>query len=209
MMSHMETDISDNLISWPEAASLLRSGQLVVGPTDTVYGVLADALNKEAVEQVYEVKSRPADKPLIVLVADTKDITDYFHIKLTAVQTRFLAKLWPARASVLLPAGTEFTYIHRGTENIAFRMPDHKELRRLLQTTGPLVAPSANISEQPPATDVLYATKEFGSEVSGYIDGGEATHKSSTVLKLNNGDIKILRPGPVTRETLESYIKAD
>ena len=178
-----------------KAALSLKEGKIGVIPTDTVYGIVGSALNPQTVEEIYRLRKRATDKPMIILIANLND-TNHFNIKLADKTTKILKKVWPNPVSVILPCPSkEFAYLHRGKKTIAFRMPKDKWLRDLLSKTGPLVAPSANIEGRPVAQTTVEAKKYFGKEVSFYLDGGKLRENPSTLIEIKNGKVRILRQG--------------
>src|SRR6185369_815434 len=169
-----------------------------VFPTDTLYGIVGSALEKETVEHVYKLRKRELGKPMIILIPSLADLKT-FGIVLSAAQKKTLESFWPGKVSVVLPCrNKKFEYLHRGKESLAFRLPDDKGLVEFLEKTGPLVAPSANMAGEKPAETYLEARKYFGEEVDFYVDMGKLESKSSTLIKIDkNGDIEILRQGAV------------
>lgn len=169
-------------------AEMLKEGKIGVIPTDTLYGVVAAALNEGAVKRVYALKRRKATKPSIILIASPTDLA-LFNIVLTEELQKLLSKYWPGPVSVVLPCGAEVPeYLHGSTHTLAFRMPKDIQLSRLLRESGPLIAPSANPEGLPPATTVEDARKYFGDNVDFYIDGGTHAGKPSTIISFGAGD---------------------
>ena len=175
---------------------LLKSGKIGVMPTDTIYGIVGSALNPDTVEEIYRLRKRNPDKPMIILISSLDDL-NYFDIELTKEQKDFLEKNWPNPVSVVLPCpGEKFTYLHRGKKSLAFRMPKNENLLELLKQTGPLVAPSANLGNEKPAETLDEAKKYFGDEINFSIDGGKLQSKPSTIVQLyKDGKVIILREG--------------
>lgn len=175
-------------------ASTLRQGGLAVMPTDTVYGIVARALDQRAVERAYAARRRNPDKPCIILVSDVSDL-EKFSIPVSEEQKEKLAGFWPGPVSVILDCpGEEFAYLHRGTHSLAFRLPAPDALRALLALTGPLIAPSANPEGLPTAKTVAEAREYFGDSAEYYADGGEISGRASRVLRLSNGgEVSIIR----------------
>jgi L-threonylcarbamoyladenylate synthase len=181
----------------PELIACLNSGGVVVLPSDTIYGVMARAADQQAVERVYRLRGRAPEKPCIILAADRSQMTD--NSQWTSKHTELAEQFWPGGLSLVTPV-TDKTpaYLHRGTHTLAYRIPDYPELQRLLETTGALIAPSANPEGQPPATTVAEAQSYFGENVDGYVDGGNlADHTPSTVVAVEDDQPKILRQGAV------------
>ncbi len=154
----------------------LLSGGVVVMPTDTIYGLVARAEDRAAVEKIYAIKKRSKEKKLITLISDWSEIQKFginpskFKIPQTKEPTTFIL------------------------EENAFRMPQNKELRDLLRETGPLVAPSANPEGLPPAKNIEEAKNYFGDQVDLYVDGGEIYGQASKIVSLQpGGEVTIIR----------------
>ncbi len=179
----------------------INKGGVGVLPTDTIYGIVASALLPAAVERVYQVRGRRPDKPCIILIADTKDLASFGVDPIS--QFREIVKweevekaCWPGPVSIVFACLDEkFSYLHRGTHTLAFRLPKNEELRTLLRETGPLIAPSANPEGQKPAALVSKAREYFGDRVDFYVDGGIRSGEPSTVLEVKNGKVVVLRQG--------------
>lgn len=176
---------------------LLASG-IGVFPTDTIYGVIGSALQKETVERIYKLRKREFKKPMIILISSMSDLR-LFGIKLNLKQKNILAKLWPGKVSIIFDCKSKkFSYLHRGTFSLALRLPKDKNLVRILKKTGPLVAPSANLAGEKPAETCGEARKYFENKVDFYVDYGKLKSMHSTLVKINeNGAVKILRQGAV------------
>lgn len=179
-------------------SSILLSGGVGIFPTDTLYGVVGSALNKKTVERIYKLRKRDLKKPMIILISSLKDL-EIFGLKITSEQKKILKEIWPGKISVILDCPLKkFSYLHRGTKTLALRLPKDKWLVNFLKKTGPLVAPSANISGEKPAGTFAETKKYFGEKVDFYIDKGKIKSKPSTLIKLDeNGKIKVLRQGSV------------
>lgn len=175
---------------------LLKAGGIGVMPTDTIYGIVGSALNPKTVEEIYTLRKRAPDKPMIILISAVADLKK-FGIKLTQAQVDFLKKIWPNPVSIVLPCRQEkFSYLHRGKKSLAFRIPKNEMLLEILKRTGPLVAPSANFEGSSSAETVDEAKKYFGDRVSFYVNKGEIKSKPSTMIQVNNqGKLTVLREG--------------
>ncbi len=173
--------------------ALKEEGGVGVFPTDTLYGIVGSAFSKKAVERIYNIKGRDDNKPFIVLISQISDLAT-FGINLTADQLTYLDSVWPGPVSVILPClPDEFAYIHRGTQSIAFRIPNDEAIREFMQKTGPLVAPSANPQGLEPAYTIDEARNYFGDTVDFYIDEGEKRAKPSTIISMLSGEPIVLR----------------
>lgn len=192
-----------------QAAEILKAGGLVAFPTETVYGLGANALDIKASQKIYEAKGRPSDNPLIVHIADTKDIEILAkNIPDTAYQ---LAKVfWPGPLTIILekqdcvPYGTT-----GGLETVALRLPANKLARDMISRSGLYIAaPSANLSGKPSPTLAKHVIKDLSGKVDMIIDGGKATlGLESTIIDLTQKPV-ILRPGCITKQMLEHIIGA-
>lgn len=186
------------LVTLEKSAPLLLQGNMGVVPTDTMYGVVASALNKEAVERLYAIRKRVAVKPCIILIPSISNIRQ-FGIHPDARTIDILKAWWPGKVSVVLPCSSKkHEYLHRGTWSLAFRIPDSAPLRELLKRTGPIVAPSANIEGQPPARTIEEAYAYFGNSVDFYVNAGELPITPSTLVSIKDKEITLLRQGAVT-----------
>jgi len=184
--------------------ALLRRGGVGVIPTDTVYAIVGSALRPVAVRRIYKLRKRNLKKPMIVLIASIGDLKQ-FGVRLNPVTRKVLQKVWPGKISVILPLAAnhssliakiaKFRYLHRGTKTIAFRLPKPAALRKLLQRTGPLVAPSANWEGKPPAKTIRKAKKYFGNKVDFYADGGKLKSLPSTLVVIHGRNVRVLRKG--------------
>ena len=179
-----------------DVISSLQLGKLAVIPTDTLYGIVCSARDKEAVEKLYHLRGRDAAKPCIILIADISGLKE-FGIVLSEADEKTLHKVWPGKVSVVFDClGDEWVHLHRGgTKTLAFRVPDDEGLRNLLRNTGPLSAPSANPEGKSPAHTIAEAKSYFGDQVSIYVDGGYRDSLPSTVARLRDGAWEVLREG--------------
>lgn len=170
---------------------VLQKGGIAVIRTDTLYGVVARADDQNAVERVYELKGRDDTKSPIVLVASIEQLYD----EPTISETQLLDTVWPGKVSVILPSTKAPAWIRRGNESVAYRLPADPKLCALLETTGPLIAPSANPQGQLPAMTIEQAIAYFGDNVDCYVDGGKVLDDTpSQLLRLkDNGEVERLR----------------
>jgi L-threonylcarbamoyladenylate synthase len=130
---------------------------------------------------------------MIILIGKISDLK-LFGINIKGKTAKILKKFWPGPVSIILPCRNQkFQYLHRGTESLAFRLPKKADLLKLLQKTGPLVAPSANIEGEKPAQNLDEAQKYFGTYIDFYVDGGELEGKPSELIKISNNKVEILR----------------
>lgn len=179
-------------------APILLAGGVGVLPTDTLYGLVGSALKPEAVEKIYKLRKRQLKKPMIVLISSLDDLK-LFGVSLTMSQQEILENIWPGKVSVVLPCeGKKFVHLNRGGKTVAFRLPSDKNLLRLLKEIGPLVAPSANLAGEKPASNYAEAKKYFNEKVDFYVDAGRLTAAPSTLIEINRkGEVIVLREGAV------------
>jgi len=172
---------------------IIKDGGVGIIPTDTLYGIVGSAFLPDAIERIYKLKGRDYRKPFIILISSIRDV-ERFGVALDGFSRTFLKEHWPGPVSVILPApGGKFSYIHRGTKSIAFRLPDKRELIDFIQEAGPLAAPSANPEGETSAKDIEEAKNYFGDEADFYIDGGELNGSASRLVKIDWKTIEVLR----------------
>ena len=192
------------------AADLLRSGQLVAFPTETVYGLGADALNADAVLSVFAAKGRPADNPLIVHIYDRKQLKDLCAVPDKAVP--LMDAFWPGPLTILFEKYPSVPdVVTAGLPTVAVRMPSHPVAAAMLRACGlPIAAPSANSSGRPSPTLASHVLEDLRGKIPLILDGGSCdVGLESTVLDLCHGEPTILRPGGVTKEMLESVLHTE
>lgn len=178
---------------FPEIAGHLHADGIAVVPTDTVYGVVALAASQQGVTKLYDVKAR-VQKPGTVIAASIDQLVDLGVPRryLTAVE-----RYWPNSISVILPSTPQLDYLDQGVKTLAVRIPADDEFRKLLELTGPLMSSSANLPGEPEATTIQEAQQYFGDKVDLYVDGGERTGSPSTVIRVIDDAVEVLRQGAV------------
>lgn len=165
-----------------DLAERIKAGEIGVIPTDTLYGLVASALDPAAVERVYEVRQRDLDKPSIILIAEPRELGRFGVPEYKTARARHH---WPGPVSVVLPVeGPNWDYLHRGQRSLAFREPKPQWLRDFLAKSGPLIAPSANPEGKPPARTINEAKAYFADTVDFYVDGGELAGKPSQLISM-------------------------
>ena len=188
-----------------EAARTLREGGIVAFPTETVYGLGADARNAEAVRRVFAAKGRPSDNPLIVHIADPEQLRE-LALPYGGIPARLIEAFWPGPLTIVLPVrpGAVAPEVTAGLDTVAVRMPAHPVALRLIAAAGcPIAAPSANRSGRPSPTLAAHVLEDLDGRIDGVVDGGPAeVGLESTVVMVADGRIHVLRPGGVTPEAL-------
>lgn len=197
-----EPDIID------KAASIIRSGGLVSFPTETVYGLGADALNTEAVSRIYQAKGRPSDNPLILHVCSEKQASELVY--LNANSEKLIRTFWPGPLTLVLPARSHIPLRTRGgLPTAAIRMPDNPTALALISASRtPIAAPSANISGRPSPTDASSVYQDMNGRIDMILDGGSVEIGiESTVIDISEPErVLLLRPGGMGREVIEEVL---
>lgn len=191
------------------AAQALRRGELIILPTETVYGLAADAGDPDAVARVFEAKGRPRFNPLIAHVTG-RDMAEGFAA-IPALADRLISRFWPGPLTLVLPIADEGAVCdlaRAGLDTVAVRAPAHPLAQALLAAfEGPICAPSANRSGRPSPTTFTDALEETGRFAAAALDGGPcAVGLESTVVSVRGGEVRLLRPGGLDRAEIEAVV---
>ena len=189
------------------AAGLIRQGELVGMPTETVYGLAADAENPVAVKKIFEAKGRPQDNPLIVHLADISQIEEYVR-DVPDIAYKLAENFCPGPLTMVLPKRDRIPDItSAGLDTVGIRIPGHKTARVLIKASGKAIAaPSANLSGSPSPTAAEHVMKDMEGRIPAVIDGGSCpVGVESTVISFEDGRIRLLRPGFVSAEELSEF----
>ncbi|MFM0856479.1 L-threonylcarbamoyladenylate synthase [Streptococcus suis] len=186
--------------------TILENGGAVILPTETVYGLFAQALNEDAVNRVYQLKQRPRDKAMNLNVSNLNDI--YFFSQNTPF---FLEKLYnrfmPGPLTIILKANENVPFwVNSGLDTVGFRLPNHEQTLRLISETGPLIGPSANISGNESGKKFSDIQAQFPVDLPGIEDDQALTGIDSTILDLSGQKARILRQGAISREEIQKAI---
>ncbi len=189
------------------AAEDVAAGNLIVYPTETVYGIGADIYNQSAIKELFIAKKRPFDMPLSVAVADKKMMEEIAVLDENA--EKLIDAFLPGPLTIIIKKKPIVPDIVTSmSQKVGIRIPDHPVALELIRRTGPLVATSANIHSHPDATCANTAIEDFGSSVKTYIDCGECTlGQPSTIVWLMDGEVEIIRQGAISREKIEEVLK--
>ena len=188
-----------------QAIESLRNGELIVFPTETLYGIGCDALNPEAVARLCHAKKRPAGKPLAVILGETS-MADQLTSGFSPAATRLAESYWPGPLTLVLPARENLPEAIVGDQRIGLRVSSDPVAARLSRELGrPICAPSANPTGLPPAPGAPGARAYFGKEVAVYLDDGPRDGEASTVV-IPGPPLKILRSGPISEESLRQKL---
>lgn len=191
-----------------EASQILETGGLVAFPTETVYGLGADALNPDAVKKIFEVKGRPSDNPIIVHIGKKEQVyslTEY----VPSMAERLIEKFWPGPLTLIFYKSNLINdVVTAGSPKVGIRLPKNNIALKLLEIFGrPIAAPSANASGRPSPTKAEHVMEDIGDKIDMIIDGGDVSWGvESTVLDVTLDPPVIYRPGACTKEEIEEVI---
>ena len=192
------------------AGEILARGGLVGIPTETVYGLAANALDGRAVAKIFAAKGRPMDNPLIVHIADIDDIRRFDLVREFPENAGKLAeKFWSGPLTIILPKGGAIPdEVSAGLDTVAIRFPEHKAAQAIIKAAGvPLAAPSANLSGSPSPTTAAHVMSDMDGRIDAVVDGGECrVGLESTVITLASEKPRLLRPGGITVEQLSEVL---
>ena len=207
MKTQLFTNTPENII---KTAEILKKGGLAAIPTETVYGLAADALNGEAVAKIFAAKGRPMDNPLIVHVAEFEDIERFALVREIPEAAKKLAKVfWPGPLTIIMKKGYVIPdEVSAGLDTVAIRLPSHPSARAIIKAADtPLAAPSANLSGSPSPTTAQHVMNDMDGKIDAVFDGGACgVGVESTVITLAQGTPRLLRPGKVTLEELREVL---
>lgn len=176
-----------------DVATDIDNGKLGIIPTDTLYGLVAKASSETAVSKMYSLKYRN-NKPGTLIAANINQLV------ILGLKKRYLQAVeqyWPSAVSVVIPTGPVLSFLHQGKVSLAVRIPKNKELSKLLTKTGPLLTTSANLPGKQPATTIKEAKAYFGDKVDFYVDSGQLVSEPSTLIRIVDDAVEVLRQGKV------------
>jgi len=175
-------------------SKFIRNGAIGVMETDTIYGLVGSAFFPDVVNRIYQIKHRNINKPFIILVSDVEHLK-YFGVNVTKELLVQIRNYWPGPNSIILPIEdpVKFDYLTRGGNKLCFRMPDMASMFELLDLTGPIVAPSANLEGEAPAKTIQEAYEYFGDMIDFYCDGGTIDRGASRIIEFVDGKLIELR----------------
>jgi L-threonylcarbamoyladenylate synthase len=186
------------------ASKYIIDGEVIVFPTETVYGIGADATNEKAVDKIFKAKKRPADNPLIVHICDLEMLNSVVS-DIGEIEKKLMLKFWPGPLSIIFKSKDCIPHnVTAGLDTVAVRMPNNTIALELIKACDrPIAAPSANVSSRPSGTCIEDIYDELESSVSYFIDGGNSeVGIESTVVRVINGVVNILRPGKISMEDI-------
>ena len=194
-----------------EASEFIKQGKIVIFPTETVYGIGTNGLNENAVKRLYEVKKRPLNKPISLLISNMK-MVDLIAKDITETEYKIMKIFFPGPLTIILKKKDIVPdIVTAGQDTVGVRMPRGEVARKLVELAGvPIAAPSANISGEPSGTNLQEIMKHFDGKVDYYIDGGNSElGLASTIVKVIDGEPIILRQGSITLEQINKILKTE
>ena len=204
MMDYLDCKDNIDLDKLKEISKIIKNGGIVVFPTETVYGIGTNGLNKEAISRLYEVKQRPTSKPISLLVSSI-EMVDMVAKDITDMEYKLMDKFFPGPLTIILKKKNIVPdNLTNNTDTVGIRMPDNIIAKKLIEYAKvPIATPSANISGKPSGTDINYIMENFKDKVDYYIDGGQSKLGiGSTIVKVENGYPLILREGSISKEQI-------
>lgn len=203
----MKTEIlTPNKHTYKKASILINNNELVAFPTETVYGLGASALSDVAVKKIFEAKGRPQDNPLIVHLARKQDIKKYVK-NISKAHKKLIQKFMPGPISIIFDKNEKIcSSVCAGGSTVAIRIPENKVARKFIKHTKcPICAPSANISKRPSPTTANHVFQDMNQKIPLIIDGGSTSIGiESTVVRVDNNTVYILRPGKISKEMISN-----
>jgi L-threonylcarbamoyladenylate synthase len=196
-------------VSFAEAVRLIKAGELIAIPTETVYGLAAPISQPKSLKKIYAIKGRPSDNPLIVHISKPSQLKKL--VKNIPSSFSRIKHLWPGPLTIVFDANLKTipSAVRAGLKTVAIRMPDHPLTLALIDKTGPLAAPSANLSGKPSPTRRIHVEEDFG-KIFPVLDGGVCLRGvESTVIRLNKNSWELLREGAVSAEEIQKHLKLE
>lgn len=190
----------------PRILHELSAGNLVIAPTDTIYGILAGATSLAAIQKVFAAKRRDQNKALIVLVSDLAMLQNYVTI-LSPLEQKIIERYTPGRLTILLPHNANIPpQVTGGRDLVGIRIPDHAELRQIIHQFGkPIISTSANLAGEDPITNPQELRPELLQHIAYVEDSGTINDKPSSLIQIENNNLKILRPGSVADKITQDW----
>lgn len=187
---------------------IINDGGLVISRTDTIYGIMADALNDNAVSKVFSVKQRPYSKPLILLMNSVYMVKEYTK-DISEFEEKIINKFWPGLVTLVLKKNDKVSdLITANNDTVAVRIPDDEELLKIItKLNRPVVSTSANITGTEVITNINMLEKDLVDLIDYIEDDGEIINKASTVIKIEGGKLNILREGLISNKIREYFVK--
>ena len=184
---------------------VVESGGLVITPTDTVYGIMGDALNENVIKKIFEVKKRPFNKPLLLLM-DSIEMVEQYTDEISENERKVIEEFWPGLVTIILKKNNKISdLITAGNDTVGIRIPDNKDLLEIIgKLKRPVVSTSANITGTEVITSTMLLEKDLIDNIDYIEDGGDIISESSTIIKVDD-QLKVLREGKLSDEIREYF----
>ena len=209
MENYLDCKKNIDLDKLKEISKIIKNGGIVVFPTETVYGIGTNGLNKESISRLYEVKQRPTSKPISLLVSSI-EMAEMIAKDITDMEYKLMEKFFPGPLTIILKKKSNVPdNLTNNTDTVGIRMPDNIIAKKLIEYANvPIATPSANISGRPSGTNIDTIINDFKDKVDYYIDGGESKLGiGSTIVKIENGYPVILRYGSISKKQILECLK--
>lgn len=203
-----KNNIKDNELI--DIVNIIKQNGIIVFPTETVYGIGGNALSEEVIKRIYNIKQRPRNKALNILVKNKEEIEKYAYIS-NKIEEKIIDNFMPGPITIILKKKKSqiSDLLTANNDTIGIRIPDNNIVKRILEECNlPLAAPSANISGKPSSIKLEDIKEDFDNKVEAFIDGGVcAENISSTIIKVIDGKVKILRKGTISVDDINKKLK--
>lgn len=182
---------------------VINNGGLVITPTDTIYGIMGNALNEDVIRRVFDVKQRPYNKPLLLLM-DSFEMVENYTEELSEMERELVNKFWPGLVTFILKKNDKVSnLITSGNDTVGIRIPDNKDLLEIIRRLKrPVISTSANITGTPVITSTKLLEKDLIDNIDYIYDGGDIDEVSSTIVRVIDNKVNILREGKLSKEII-------
>ncbi|MBO5121373.1 MAG: threonylcarbamoyl-AMP synthase [Bacilli bacterium] len=183
---------------------VINNGGLVITPTDTIYGIMGDALNEDVIRRVFDVKQRPFNKPLLLLM-DSFEMVDNYTEELSEMERKLVNRFWPGLVTFILKKNDKVSdLITSGNDTVGIRIPDNKDLLEIIRRLKrPVISTSANITGTPVITSTKLLEKDLIDNIDYIYDGGDVNEISSCIVRVIDNKVNILRDGKLSNEIID------
>lgn len=185
---------------------VINNGGIVITPTDTIYGIMGDALNEDVIRKVFEIKKRPFNKPLLLLM-DSFEMVEQYTEEISEKERLLMDRYWPGLVTFILKKNDKVSeLITSGNDTVGIRIPNNKDLLEIIRRLNrPVISTSANITGTEVITNTQLLEKDLIDNIDYIEDGGEVESESSTIIKIEDNKLVVLREGKLSREIEEYY----
>ena len=190
-----------------EIVKIIKDGGIVIMPTDTIYGIIADATNENAIRKVYELKKRNESKPMLMLV-NSYDMLNNYVSEVSDIEYKLIDKLWPGPLTIIFKKSNVSDLLTGGLDTVGIRYPNNQLLNDIMKQLGvPLLSTSVNLSGENAATNTKYISKDILEKVDYVLDIGECIGEASSIVIVDDKEIKVLREGSIKESEIKDVIK--